>query len=595
MAWDDARTKSGRRLFHVVELALDYCAETYGVSPCTAVLGTSGERRCFNTRETCQDQANYNPEAKTYRFCTPVEGIPRTFDAIPSLRTVELSPTMIDPGRTLGRRGSAVCTFQDHPHHDRGIDKYVAQRDYDPFVRGTFFGKLRARNPHYAGRFMYVYTGYLPWDDSRPDDHQPSWTDAEVLANLRKRTYIIEAWDGPDAAGTFQVTGKDLLKLADDDRVLVPAPNSGRLDAGITAGDGSATLTPTGIGNDEYSAAGTILIGSESIKFTRSGDTLTLTARGADGTTAAAHDADDLVQEAKVYSSTRVDSIIADLLQNHVGISASYLPTSDWSDEADDWLSGHVFSVKIWKPTGVRKLLNELSEQSLVYLWWDDIAQEVKFSALRPRAAEVALTDDANVMVGSIAVADKEDERLTRVAVHFDQREAVTDSAGEEDFAQSEVKVDTEAEASAKFGDVRSRKIFSRWLGSANRAQAIVLANRLLAQNNRTPIRVAFNLGAKDATLVTGDVFTLATRILPDDTGAAAALRLQVLEVEERQDGRFAYVARRDQFINRYGFIGPDTLADYSSASESDKESYGFIGEAGGANFSDGAGPYRII
>ncbi|KKM87162.1 hypothetical protein LCGC14_1271690 [marine sediment metagenome] len=604
MAWDTARTKAGRRLFRCVEIDLDFCSLIYATSPCVAVLGTTGDRKCFNTRETCQDPDNYDPADKTYRFCDPIEGLPRDFDAIPSLRGIELSPTMIDPGRTLGKRASAIATFLDHPHHDRGIDKYVDERPagtasatgetYTPFELGTFFAKLRSRNPFYSGRLMHILTGYLPWDFDKTPEQQPAYTSAEVIANLRRRTYIMERWEGPDAAGAFKIIAKDMLKLADNDRTLVPIPTSGRLDGDITDADGSATLIPAGVGDDEYDASGTILIGSESITFTRVGDDLTLTARGVDGTVAEEHKEDDLVQQALRFTSIRVDSIIQDLLQDFVGIDPSFIPFSDWQDEVGTWLSSHRFSTVIWKPTGVRKLLNELCQQSLLYLWWDDIDQEIKLRAVRPSSAETALTDDAHLIQNSTKIQDRHDERLTRVVVHFDVRNAVVDVPGEEDFAQSVTAIDADAETSDKFGDVRTSKIFARWLGAANRAQALQLAARMLASYKDTPQDISFRLGAKDASLVTGDVFTIETRLLADVTGAAEAKRHQVLQVEELPDGSFSYEAQRYQFSTRYGFIGPDSLADFGAAPAADLESYAWISQNTG-DFADGTDAYRIL
>jgi hypothetical protein len=40
------------------ELDLPRCANVYGTSPCTASVATGG-KKCFNTRATCQDLANY--------------------------------------------------------------------------------------------------------------------------------------------------------------------------------------------------------------------------------------------------------------------------------------------------------------------------------------------------------------------------------------------------------------------------------------------------------------------------------------------------------------------------------------------------------
>ncbi len=49
-----------REPYVVVELEQDQCRLLYGESPCTAALGTTGTRKCYNTRLTCQDTENYD-------------------------------------------------------------------------------------------------------------------------------------------------------------------------------------------------------------------------------------------------------------------------------------------------------------------------------------------------------------------------------------------------------------------------------------------------------------------------------------------------------------------------------------------------------
>ena len=48
-------------------------------------------------------------------------------------------------------------------------------------------------------------------------------------------------------------------------------------------------------------------------------------------------------------------------------------------------------------------------------------------------------------------------------------------------------------------------------------------------------------------------------------------------------------------FTGLYGFVGKTGLSDYSAESDANKQAYAFISPAGGANFSDGSAPYKII
>lgn len=604
MTWESERLKSGRRLVRIVEVELDFCQLTYGNSPCAAVLGFSGDHKCFNTRETCQDPPNYDPATKTYRFSDSVEGLPRTLNAIPSLLSIDMAPTVIDPGRSLGKRASISVTFQDHPHHDRGIDNYASDRisgvaaadgsTYTPYEQGTFFGKLRARNPFYVGRKLHVLSGYIPWDYNAAPDQQPAYTQAEVLANMRRRTYVMDRWEGPDANGRFTITAKDILKLADDSRSECPVQSTGRLDADITAGDGSATLRPSGIGDEEYSASGTLLIGTELMTFTRSGDTLTLTARGSDNTDAAAHNEDDVVQECKRFSSVRVDSIIQDLLENFAGVDSSFIPISDWNDEAATWLSGHTFSTVIAEPAGVATLISELCEQSLVYLWWHEIDQEIKLRAIRPQTSGATVTGDNAILESEFSRDDRQEDRLTRVVVRFDRISPVHRLDDPDSFLQALTAADTDAEGANEYGEKRVRRIFSRWLGSTNRGQALQLANRILARFRDGPVEYEFVMGAKDASLWTGDVFTIQHRLAQGFRGEEKSERVQAIEVEELAEGQFRYTCIADLFGNRYAVIGPDTLPVYSNATQEERESYAFISPDSGV-FADGSAAYRII
>ena len=253
----------GRQPFQYVEIDLDYCANTAGVAPCTA--SQTGDAKCFNTYATCNDTANFNLTTKTYRFCSPNGGkVPRGLDAIPCLRSISITPAEITAGKGLGLRAACAITMQDFPHSDIRIDPYVIERTYIPINRGTYFGKLKARNPFYNGRIMRVYSGYLEQDGSFN------------AANFEVRTYVIEQWDGIDTNGITKITAKDILKLASDDRAVAPKASIGKITLDMTTSTTSVNLTPTGIGSD-YGSSGYVRIGSEVMAFTRSGDTLTLT------------------------------------------------------------------------------------------------------------------------------------------------------------------------------------------------------------------------------------------------------------------------------------------------------------------------------
>ena len=93
--------------------------------------------------------------------------------------------------------------------------------------------------------------------------------------------------------------------------------SNGRLAGSIDNSTTAATLTPTGLGNEEYPASGHICLGGkEIVSFTRSGDALTVT-RGQLGSTAHSHNAGDRAQLVLYFDGDDVADIIHYLFTEH--------------------------------------------------------------------------------------------------------------------------------------------------------------------------------------------------------------------------------------------------------------------------------------
>ena len=157
---------TNRQPFEWVEYDQPLCAEVYGLGGCTAVIGVTGAQKCFNTRATCQDPTNYDgSDILTLRFCHNQGKIPDDNYYLPYLQKATLSPGKINIGggnknqTALGVRSGLSVSLSDHPHNDKFVDPYKSERDYDPFTRGTFWTKWRARNPYYLGRVIRHYSG----------------------------------------------------------------------------------------------------------------------------------------------------------------------------------------------------------------------------------------------------------------------------------------------------------------------------------------------------------------------------------------------------------------------------------------------------
>lgn len=587
------RNRLGREPVVIVELDLDYCPLTYGGGACTAAIGTTGAVKCYNTRSTCQVPPAYraNPATKTYRFSSVM--LPAgAIQAIPSVLSYSPAPTVLDPAKSLGSRASVTVTLQDHPQSDHGIDKYVAERTYNSATTGTFWGKLIRRNKFYNGRIMRVRVGYL----TNPVD----------FANFQTYVYVIDQISGPDSAGRVKIVGKDLLKLADDTRAQAPLANTGKLSADLSLLGTSATVVVTGSRtiDDEYAHSGTVRIGDECCDFTRAPASSTLTLlRGTHGTVAAAHSKDDSVQQCVVYTKRLVQDIVYDLLTVHGNVPTQYIDKTAWDAEAATWLPGKLSAV-ISKPMGVTELLNELTQQALFSIWWDERTQLVQFRALRPaRFGETTpISDDNNVVSGSLATAEDPTLRISQVWVFYGLRSPTRDDTKAESYSQLAITADLDAEGADEYGDQRITQIMSRWFpvdGSATNAN--LLGNRLVYRYRNAPRTLTVKVDAKDA-LWTGDVAQVTSKVVQDDTGAPATTLFQVIAATETVPGHEFKLDMQDTFFKgRYGFIAPNTEGVYTASSDADRDLYAWACPGGwpsvttAALFADGTEPYKII
>lgn len=446
-----------------IEIDLDFCDLEYGVLPCTAAVGVTGERKCFNTIATCQDRANFTNEPVTFRFAIPCDYLPKEIDCFPSIQTVDFQPATVSLGENLGQRATLTVTLLDHKHNDRGpgFDKYVTERPYNPWEQGTFFGKFRARQPYLRGRPIRLIRGLL----------------GQALAEMDTRHYVLESFDGPDPQnGQFVLVAKDILKFADDDRAKAPNLSNGSLLGSIDNTTTAAILNPSGIGNLEYPASGFVCFGGKEVcSFTRSGDNLTLV-RGQLGTQAETHNAGDRAQLVLRYAGTDAADIVYDLLVNYAGVDSDYIELAEWQAETSANLST-IYASTITEPVAVKDLLSEIIEQAALALWWDDQAQLVRLQVLREISTDAATFDADNIVEGSLRTREQPDKRISEVWTYYGQRNPTQTVTDEDNYRAALATVDLQR--ATDYGSTMVRKITSRFiatLASATRLNSIQLS-----------------------------------------------------------------------------------------------------------------------
>jgi hypothetical protein len=513
-------------------------------------LLATGSIKCFNTLVTCQDRPHFTDAPVTLRFAVPTNYLPKEIDCIPSIKDISFDPAVISLGEDLGQRATLTVSFDDHRHSDSGFgfDKYLADRTYDPYSQGTFWGKFRARQPYLRGRNLRWINGFL----------------GDALADMETRHYIIDSFSGPDNNGKFQIIAKDLLKLADGDRAMAPLVSNGYLNSALTSSSTSFTLIPFGIGDLEYPANFYAnLGGSEIVICSRSGDSVTIGARGLFNTAAQAHSAQDRVQVVLYYNATSPDLIIADLLINYAGVDGSFIPSSDWSTEVNSYLN-RLYTTVVAQPTSVNTLISELIEQAGLSMWWDDRNQQIGLLVLRGLNYSTYLFSEDSVIADSFEVTEQPDKRLSQVHTYFGQINPCTSLTDKANYRSVSKKINTQAESD--YGSPAIKEVFSRWIPALGRTIADRLGSILLARFTDPPRHIKVSVlrnSTPEIQLARG--YQVTSKFLQDVTGASAAANVQVTRLQPSADviqveaDEVIYTAAAEDLTTRFIIIDSDS------------------------------------
>lgn len=548
-------------------------------------------RKCYNTWNTCKSKATYDKGTKTYKFVTPQSGFPVGQNYIPALKSASgRSGTVNIAGAddrlsALGERATVQAKFVDFADSDTLTDKYQAERitgdaqtdeaGYNPKDRLSFWAKLKARNPNYAGRPGRIIQGTLG---------------GGVFTPVTTRNFILTEIDGPNGGGDVTVEAMDILALADNRKAVAPKAGRGYLSAAITADEGQTiTLLPATIGT-EYAASGTAVIGSEIVTFTRSGDVLTLTGRGLRGTVAAAHSVNDTVQPTFSPRLQRIDSVISELLIDYAGVDAAFIPTAEWDAECERWAPNLVLTADICKPEGVAALIGEMAILG-VSIWWDDVNQKINLKINRPPDVDtVADISDRNNIV-TIKQEDRDEDRLTRVSFWSVQIDP-TKGLGKDNFLRQRLLIDVDAESAMNYNGSRVKEIYCRWLNQGADSMVRILSKRLINRFNRQPVLYEIVLDAKDD-IELASIMRLDSRVAADEAGKPAMSLMQVIRRDDVRNGHTLKVkAQKYQFDQRYGYVTEDTRPVYSASSAAQQARGAYFVDDLTLVFGDGSGPY---
>lgn len=552
----------GRETVVVVEIDQPQCTRLYGdgtgsptpASGCRAVLGLDGDAKCFNTLATCQDQDNFNEGTLTLRFALGQSELVRYYGFVrPSLITPpDTTPGTINLGgmdqsaAALGQRESVTLRFSDHLDSDLLVDKYRLGRQtgdaligspsegYDPYTRGTFWGRWIARNPYYIGYPLRIYEGFVGQD----------------LEDMRVRHYVIDKITGPND-GLVTIVAKDAFALVELSKAVVPAASQGELDAALTINAMSFTLSPAGIGNEEYDASGYLAIGDEIVAYTRSGDAVTISERGALGTEPSTHDAQDLVQQVAVLSSNLAQEHIYTLLTAHTALGSSRIDKPDW--DVITAAVDRLYATYVAKPTPVEQLIGELEVVAGLTVWPNVSTGMIEIAVLRAGASVATVSDEEWIRGDEVEIDPLVDKRASQVHVYYGQKNPLVDLKDKRNFHSRFIPA-----LPNNYTTESLREVFSRWIPQFAREHAEECAERLTAMFRDPPKQATFTIHAsRDGELDYAQYFHMSTSELQDETGARDELTSFAVVSIERSENAITIVGQSARFTEVAGAGSP--------------------------------------
>lgn len=469
----------------------------------------------------------------TYRFGYASEE-QLGYDHIPSLKGVNVRSAVLDPGESIGERETITISFIDHLH----------RFDVDDFYKGTFWTKFRARYPNIEGATIRVKRG-------RRD---------QTLTSMDTYLYVADRYQISRSGAT--ITAKDPLSLLASKAAQAPKITQGEISANLLAAGMAFTLTPAGIGNLQYPAAGKgVLAGKEVISFTRVNDNITITSRG-ENITAIDHEQGAKFQLALVYNGATPSAIINDLLVNYTEVNPAWITLSEWQQQVDAFIN-RLYTSTIAEPTSVKKLLDELCAQIGLVFFWDAFAKQIRLRPLLQTATTSSVTEEI-MEDGSFDSKEQPDKRVSQAWTYYGQRDPCRPVDEPDNYRRAVVKF---APNEADFAQPAIRKIFSRWISFVGRSAAERLNDLIISRYQVPPRKFNFSLFRNQDSFPPqlGAHISVAHWFLVNGNGDPVTVSSQVTSVEhddasvnyDAEEVRFAGVELEPE-TDRYVFIEND-------------------------------------
>lgn len=482
----------------------------------------------------------------------------------PCVTNVQWVPARAAEKGGLGYFGEVVISGVDFTHPDGN---------------GTYFRRLIANNPYYLNRIVKVHVGFYEQGDTFN------------FANFQERRYFLKKIVGPDQNGKFKIEASDVLSQLKES--TVPAATNGNLNASLTV---SATGTVNIQDNTGFTASGYAIIDDEIVSYSSlsGADSIVISARGQGGTTAEDHDADAPVRQVYQSSANCVDEIRT-LIETYTDVDhATYIPDTAWNTERDTYLISETVELWITEPTPVDEVIDKIGQHVYLDVWWQDDAQEIRLKAIGPTVTSAEQwNDSAHILDEKVTIKRDQRKIVTQVWVYYGKLNQA-DNSDASNFEFLYIGIDQDAETG--LGQSNIQKVFADFIPAGGSATASKIASRIIAQNSN-PLEITLQVDAKDSAINVGDHIDLSTDLLQGTDGLAATTKMRVIEKAQAANNRYMYkmVFSGVEQGNRYFVIAPNGLTDYDSATQEQKDKYGWVADGSGFVGAADDDPYLIL
>ena len=226
------------------------------------------------------------------------------------------------------------------------------------------------------------------------------------------------------------------------------------------------------------------------------------------------------------YQNQNPVDTMYDIMVTQAGLESARVDQTEMESERDTWYQGWIFDRVITDPKAAKKLLDELQEQTLSFIFPDGDQITMKsFSFLMPGQTASSVSDTQ--VRGSLKLDAKfKDNLINRCVVLYDYDEGGGDE--EKNYESVAISEDEDSQASTEWNETATKTIKSKWIRTYTIAQPTNITGVVVYHASK-------GNGAGDGTLTYDSVADTLTYTAPGE-GAGDAVTIDT-------DGKYQIIS----------------------------------------------------